>query len=157
MGSDSHTHTPGPWGIEKTATELWIGPKRSDGNKVDSIVTHVDWGRQYKDEYNERQEANARLIAAAPCMKEALEKLQAFFDSVTGHCFGGGGASEYGADLDYGEFLDLAEKAGLLRTEEYDPDKHGSGADCAPGDTWYVPTHIGRAALSRATKGGEDL
>jgi len=50
-------HTPGPWGVN-TATDSF------------GWVNHaINWGRNYGEEENQ---ANARLIAAAPELLEAL-------------------------------------------------------------------------------------
>lgn len=67
-------HTPGPWGIEQTDTANWIGPMRPDGVKIAEIVADTDRDG-LTDEAMERNDANARLIAAAPELLEALEVL----------------------------------------------------------------------------------
>lgn len=64
-------HTPGPWGIEQTDSSNWIGRMRRDGVKVDEIVTSTD-RFNLTPEATARNDANARLIAAAPEMLEAL-------------------------------------------------------------------------------------
>jgi hypothetical protein len=74
-------HTPGPWGIESDKFSLiWIGPMRPDGIKVADIVVRLDHGSDYRPEYNARQEANAKLIAAAPELlqlaKDLLEQVE---------------------------------------------------------------------------------
>jgi len=156
-------HTPGPWAVsdehpKRSVLEVITGHhviaslhNAPEANGSGYCEGKKDADGIWRDDYV--RQANARLIAAAPDMKSALEKHQAFFDKLVAHCFGSD-ASEAGSDLDYSEFLEFAEAAGLLTTEGYDPDKHGHGADSAPGDTWYVPTHIGRSALSKAKGGG---
>jgi hypothetical protein len=57
--------TPTPWGIERTRHGLWIGPMRADGMKVDVIVLHLNYGVDYTDEHNTRQDANAEFIVRA--------------------------------------------------------------------------------------------
>lgn len=74
--------TPGPWGIEQTPDTLWVGPMRPDGDKVAGIVVYLPTGEEYLAEYQGRQFANARLIAAAP---ELLEALAAVINSVPFH------------------------------------------------------------------------
>jgi len=64
-------HTPGPWGIEQTIHRNWIGQVRIDG-KVGEIVAITD-RIGLKEHIKERNDANAKLIAAAPEMLKALE------------------------------------------------------------------------------------
>lgn len=60
--------TPGPWQHGHFGTEaLWIGP---DYNQTP--VAHVDHDMEYA---RDNSRANARLIAAAPCLLAALEAL----------------------------------------------------------------------------------
>lgn len=56
-------HTKGPWGIRITETGPW-SVFNADGNWI-AVTTRKQW----KDE----DKANARLIAAAPDLLEALE------------------------------------------------------------------------------------
>lgn len=65
------SHTPGPWGVEQTTVSNWIGRMRDDGSKVEYIVAHTDRD-SLRDDVLVRNDANARLIAAAPRMKDAL-------------------------------------------------------------------------------------
>jgi len=58
-------HTRLPWGIEYTASTLWLGPLRPDGGKVDEIVMRFDVGEEHTPEHNVRQRANAELVVAA--------------------------------------------------------------------------------------------
>src|SRR6185503_15725498 len=64
-------HTPGPWQVEVTRANLWIGTPK--GSKIDDVVCDLEYGEEYKDNYRQRQLANANLIAAAPEMYEALD------------------------------------------------------------------------------------
>jgi hypothetical protein len=68
----NNTHTPGPWTVMCTATKYGFAYKidemeaeyeTAEGSGDDSVMENA----------NERNEANARLIAAAPEMLEALE------------------------------------------------------------------------------------
>ena len=70
----SAKHTSGPWGIEVTDSTNWIGPMRRDGRKIHEIVCHID-REDLKPLALETSDANARLIAAAPCLLEALESI----------------------------------------------------------------------------------
>ncbi|WP_164241985.1 hypothetical protein [Stenotrophomonas maltophilia] len=77
----SSKHTPGPWGIEQTDDTNWIGFMRPDGKKVELIVCTTSRDNFFKPETQERNDANARLIAAAP---ELLEALKGLLDDVQG-------------------------------------------------------------------------
>lgn len=66
-------HTPGPWGIEQTDDTNWIGFMRPhDPKKVELIVCTTSRD-SLTDEALAKNDANARLIAAAPEMLEALK------------------------------------------------------------------------------------
>jgi hypothetical protein len=65
-------HTPGPWGVEQTTVSNWIGRMRADGSKVEYIVAHTDRD-SLRDDVLVRNDANARLIAAAPELLEACK------------------------------------------------------------------------------------
>ncbi len=67
MGSDSHT--PG-----------WRTCRAHDADAIG--ITHDIGVVLIADVYGNDREANARLIAAAPCMKEALEDL---LDEIISH------------------------------------------------------------------------
>jgi hypothetical protein len=77
--------TPGPWGIEVTSDGSWIGPMRAAGDKVANIVVRVDTDREYKMEVLAEKKANARLIAAAPDLLEALEALERYLRQTPHH------------------------------------------------------------------------
>lgn len=71
-GADaSRGHTPGPWAVVEH--EVW--DTRHDGEPGIPLFRRVTdyrrWGRDFK---TGEQEANARLIAAAPELLEALSK-----------------------------------------------------------------------------------
>ena len=63
-------HTPGPWYIEPTGERTCNGPTVSIDQSPLKIVARPDWHLDH-EEYM----ANARLIAAAPDLLEALENL----------------------------------------------------------------------------------
>lgn len=67
METKIETHTPGPWRLADGAQRDILGGKRE-------VVAHVyDWFGSRKLE----AQANARLIASAPTLLEALEALLA--------------------------------------------------------------------------------
>ena len=64
------TFTPGPWMVWKRAQDaIYVMPKDPDYGAVASV--HSNAGDK-----DERREGNARLIAASPCMVEALEEIE---------------------------------------------------------------------------------
>lgn len=68
----------------------------------------------------------------------------AFAKAVLHHFLARGWYTELGFD----HFIELAERCGLIRTEEYDPDKHppdDEDPDVQPGDPYHVLTEAGRA------------
>ncbi len=67
-------HTPGPWKFGHWGDDFWVGADGYDGRKV----ARVTWGMG--EEVEEGRE-NARLIAAAPDLLEALREAVEFFDS----------------------------------------------------------------------------
>ncbi|MGI4744925.1 MAG: hypothetical protein ACRYGI_11520 [Janthinobacterium lividum] len=68
-------HTAGPWGVESTSDTLWVGPLRPDGEKVDAVVVGLSYDRELTHAAKVRQQANARLIATAPDLLEALQNI----------------------------------------------------------------------------------
>lgn len=81
--SDKATYTPGPWGYEETTLGICrlivtvedvqafqVSPKKDDGELTAHAIAYVpcDYDR-------ESQEANARLIAAAPDLLAALKMM----------------------------------------------------------------------------------
>lgn len=75
-------HTPGPWGIEQTDDTNWIGFMRPHDRKVELIVCTTARDFTLKDEAREENDANARLIAAAPELLEAAMAFIAPFDGI---------------------------------------------------------------------------
>ena len=65
-------HTSGPWSIRQVESAFMIVHE----SECAVICTTNDWDEKFKDE----EQANARLIAAAPELLEALGKLVGFFD-----------------------------------------------------------------------------
>ena len=67
-------HTPGPWRKERYGTKNQIlGKEESNGSSV--VICDLQGSQR-----NEEISANARLIAAAPAMYEALLKISNTFD-----------------------------------------------------------------------------
>jgi len=60
-------HTPGPWKIIRLDNEVYINPDRESGEYA--LIARIN-GTHRRDS----QEANARLIAAAPELLEALKE-----------------------------------------------------------------------------------
>lgn len=56
-------HTPGPWGVEKTRKDVYIGPLRPDG-KISYIVCAVEWCEDFKDSAKVQHIEDARRIVA---------------------------------------------------------------------------------------------
>jgi len=69
------THTSGPWKVYISEDSIMVG--NDQGESGVEVVT--EWEPQYADG---RDEANARLIAAAPEMHGALQNVAAHFDFV---------------------------------------------------------------------------
>ena len=67
------THTPGPWKLHRTRSRFGLNVVAERG--ASCICEMPSWD----DEYIPERDANARLIAAAPEMLEALE-------SAAAHC-----------------------------------------------------------------------
>lgn len=72
MSTQTTTHTPGPWAIEEGDRETHI----VGGEAI--LAYCPDWPCAPQE-----QEANARLIAAAPALLEALDALLEFLDNGT--------------------------------------------------------------------------
>lgn len=70
----SPKHTPAPWKVGGDGPALWVEGPDPDRNVICDII-----GRQENGEYDagltDEDEANARLIAAAPRLAEALKEL----------------------------------------------------------------------------------
>lgn len=68
----THTHTPGPWRVAKTA----LGQTVIDAESIGEIVCRIEeWSP-------EQDAADARLIAAAPDMFEALRAVLPVLEAV---------------------------------------------------------------------------
>lgn len=68
----TQTYTPGPWTLDIGTTYIAV-------HGADKQTVHVD---MYPERARELGEANARLIAAAPTMKDALDLEAAWLESV---------------------------------------------------------------------------
>jgi len=82
--------TPGPWNAMNTLNGFWIQGPSTDVTEVRSIATLATW------DTIERQEANCRLLAAAPELLQTLEDL--FTHCVMTHKYWGDGSNQKEAD-----------------------------------------------------------
>lgn len=79
MSESKHTHTPGPWRVDNNGGDRWSvdfeGPSSSyipiTGGRKEPVAFAVE-----PTAYGTAVEANARLIAAAPELLEALRVAQ---------------------------------------------------------------------------------
>jgi hypothetical protein len=74
-------HTPGPWLPSKFGFQVLTG---DSWNTICTLRGGAEWGDgrgKYEQEYEwQNQEANARLIAAAPDMLDALREIEEWAD-----------------------------------------------------------------------------
>lgn len=74
-------HTPGPWGIFNHNGTICIDNRGGDGMRP----CIVDWtGFDTNDMTRRENEANARLIASAPELLEALRKALNYLENTEG-------------------------------------------------------------------------
>ena len=80
----STEHTPGPWksarGVASTVAEA-----QASHDCILTADSESEIAEVYTQETHGEQHANARLIAAAPGMAEALRKVQALIDPYATH------------------------------------------------------------------------
>ena len=69
-------HTPGPWNNDTHPWDVLADGKRT--TPIATVHVEVDGGNEAR--------ANARLIAAAPELLEALKSLVGRFEGCTSHC-----------------------------------------------------------------------
>ena len=83
---------------------------------------------------SEELEAVAEILDRLIKPSERLRRLESFWRELVRY-FGWGGSFE----LDGGDFQDMAEKHGLIRFEDYDPEKHtDEWIEAEPGDPiWF--------------------
>ena len=77
-------HTPGPWRRCGGFTPAYCAIHSNDGYIVFGLAdpgAHTEQGQPIKAPDTDTQHANARLIAAAPDLLEALKKLDNFFET----------------------------------------------------------------------------
>lgn len=88
------SHTPAPWIVEKITGEFYgsnyqyapfILVKGSDGDFVTKIDISNIAAYGLKEDANDKKEANAYLIAAAPEMFEAIKQAQKEIRNATNH------------------------------------------------------------------------
>lgn len=75
MSNREKKWTYGPWGIEDARGVQWIGQIREHSHKVMRIVVGMEDYSHFHDAAKKRAVANAHLIAAAPELVEALERM----------------------------------------------------------------------------------
>lgn len=80
-------HTPGPWHIiiDDDGNPLSGRPMVAAEPELDCAIVHWDGFKQrfWESARGEKEmHANARLIAASPCLLEALEELVDLFDGL---------------------------------------------------------------------------
>jgi hypothetical protein len=70
------SHTPGPWkAVDDVDEGVWVSPQNTNNNIICDIVGRI-WDPEAKaTQITDEDIENARLIAAAPDMLEALEKV----------------------------------------------------------------------------------
>ena len=78
MTNNTTQHTPGPWTWHDHAPwSVWAGDVQVAACRVEDDNREVVG---YMERNSERAQANARLIAAAPMLLEALERLTRLYD-----------------------------------------------------------------------------
>lgn len=94
--NDSDSFTPGPWSVAPLGDRKYYGTIVHIGNEAVAVWTPTGEGPSVREIENGWKPgdgmdhvedvtsyANARLIAAAPDLYEALEEVVAFWDSIT--------------------------------------------------------------------------
>lgn len=74
-------HTPGPWRIDYNQGDIWIGPHINGGPEVLTVVNMPT--RAYAGPALQARIADARLIAAAPDMSDALRAARTYLMDVS--------------------------------------------------------------------------
>lgn len=140
-------HTPGPWLIVSTYVRTAI-------NTAQGIhVAMVNWGKGIS---GKEHEANARLVAAAPKMLEALEALNSVIDYLTTAW-----DDNSGADLLDQQISNMIGTAEILMKEalkkargsEDDPDQEGQGLSSETEDYKYLESSNNLLAAKRVLQG----
>ena len=100
MSANKHKHTPGPWRVAGRRT---FGPSTGARDITHTVVAmpHPNGEWEVIGVRSANEEADARLIAAAPDMLEALEAMLAMYES----------APEYPTMAEIDEMLAVDEKA----------------------------------------------
>ena len=82
-------HTPGPWRYDTDSNGWEFRISQEDGAPYTPGYSDVAHFNSVQGEARDIQEANARLIAAAPELLEALEDMVRIFDrSLPSECIG---------------------------------------------------------------------
>jgi len=87
-------HTPGPWNTDEKDHDDPYQDIRVVGSRRNICLVWMD-DAPVKD-YNDEQQANARLIAAAPDLLEALKSILPFIPKTS---FIDGGAAKYSENV----------------------------------------------------------
>lgn len=97
------SHTPGPWEIQDLAPPINIyGPEREDGTRP--WVAECGGDEPYN---SQTDEANARLIAAAPDLLEACRRAAGYLQTAGEHI---DAAVEFGGDVNSHAMQDNIER-----------------------------------------------
>lgn len=75
MKTSETKHTPGPWGYGQVEEGIWGIYFNPDGYDIEDAAVYM------RDTEDDRSEADARLIAAAPDLLEALTELLRMIDA----------------------------------------------------------------------------
>lgn len=93
--------TPGPWRYEQTPLpQVWSESVIESGSNLEKRRIHIadvrGWGAlQYREDGEEMQDANGRLIAAAPELYEALYDLLTYAQEDEAFCDRAGDPGRY--------------------------------------------------------------
>lgn len=82
-------HTPGPWSVEdpmgdEPNDDLWVvvGDESFNWRTVALVSCDFEKGPEPKPIYSPQRNANARLISAAPDMRDALEQAVLYVETL---------------------------------------------------------------------------
>lgn len=99
-------HTPGPWRIDYNQGDIWIGPHINGGPEVLTVVNMPT--RAYAGPALQARIADARLIAAAPDLVEALKAATATCQTFLDDC---GDVRDFTTQADINDWEEIISKA----------------------------------------------